>query len=232
MYFEHDQSIWQRFPQLTVGVMHVAQVNAKPLVADEVDSLHDRARDRLSGFSETEMPEIVAWRKAYAEMGLKPTKYRCAAESLLRRFRKDDNLPRFHPLVDLCNALSLAYAIPVAVFDTENIEGGITVREASGVESYHAFNGEIESPDKGEIVFADDQANAHSRRWVYRQSKKSVVSQATESALVVVEAHHADGELDVRRLIDELALLVEKAWGNAATVEMLRAERSRFEFRV
>jgi DNA/RNA-binding domain of Phe-tRNA-synthetase-like protein len=48
-------------------------------------------------------------------MGLKPTQYRCAAESLLRRYRKERFLPRIHPLVDLCNAISLAFAIPVAV---------------------------------------------------------------------------------------------------------------------
>ena len=50
-------------------------------------------------------------------MGLKPTQYRCASESLLRRFRKEGSLPRLHPLVDLCNAVSMAYAIPVAVLD-------------------------------------------------------------------------------------------------------------------
>ena len=56
-------------------------------------------------------------------MGLKPTQYRCAAESLLRRFRKEGSLPRLHPLVDLCNAVSLAFAVPVAVLDAGRIAG-------------------------------------------------------------------------------------------------------------
>ena len=66
---------------------------------------------------ESELAEISAWRRAYAQMGLKPTQYRSAAEALLRRFRRGEELPRLHPLVDLCNAISLAFALPVAVFD-------------------------------------------------------------------------------------------------------------------
>ena len=76
------------------------------------------AKSRLAGVAaESELPEIQAWRRAFAAMGLKPTQYRCASESLLRRFRKEGSLPRLHPLVDLCNAVSLAFAIPVAVLD-------------------------------------------------------------------------------------------------------------------
>ena len=76
------------------------------------------------------MPEIQAWRRAFAAMGLKPTQYRCAAESLLRRFRKEGSLPRLHPLVDLCNAVSLAFAIPVAVLDVAEIAWPLEVRYA------------------------------------------------------------------------------------------------------
>ncbi len=59
------------------------------------------AAERLAGRTESELEEIQAWRRAFARMGLKPTQYRCAAESLLRRFRKEGALPRIHPVVDL-----------------------------------------------------------------------------------------------------------------------------------
>src|SRR5262249_47895012 len=81
-----------------------------------------------------ELPEIQAWRRAFTTMGLKPTQYRCASESLLRRLRKEGSLPPLHPLVDLCNAISLAFAIPVAVFDASQITGDLCVRYADGAE--------------------------------------------------------------------------------------------------
>jgi hypothetical protein len=56
-------------------------------------------------------------------MGLKPTQYRCASEASVRRFRNDGSLPLIHPLVDVCNAVSLAYAISIAVFDLDQVNG-------------------------------------------------------------------------------------------------------------
>lgn len=99
---------------------------------------------------------MQAWRRGFSRMGLKPTQYRCAAESLLRRYRKEGSLPQLHPLVDLCNAASLAFAIPVAAFDVAHISGNLEVRRATGDETYLTFSGQTEHPGAGEVIFADD----------------------------------------------------------------------------
>jgi DNA/RNA-binding domain of Phe-tRNA-synthetase-like protein len=95
---------------------------------------------------------------AWHMVGLKPTQYRCASEALPRRFRKDGALPSIHPLVDLCNAVSLTDAIPIAVFDLDKVTGDLTVRRALGTETYATFGGETENPDvaalKHELVGA------------------------------------------------------------------------------
>ena len=75
------------------------------------------AKSRLQAGAESDLPAIQAWRRVFARRGLKPTQCRCAAEALLRRLRKESLLPPLHPLVDLCNAVSVAHAIPIAVFD-------------------------------------------------------------------------------------------------------------------
>ena len=95
---------------------------------------HARARERLARGPESELAEVSAWRRAYTQMGLKPTQYRSAAEALLRRFRREGDLPRLHPLVDLCNAVSLAFALPVAVFDLAGVDSRLEVRHAVGGE--------------------------------------------------------------------------------------------------
>ena len=127
------------------------------------------------------MPQTQAWRRAFARMGLKPTQYRCASEALLRRYKKEGALPAIHPLVDLCNAISMAYAIPVAVLDAGRVIGSIEVRCADGSENYLAFSGEIEHPYAAEVIFADDAGNAHARRWTNRQSALSAVSRGDDN---------------------------------------------------
>ena len=168
--FSHSTAIWQQFPDPVPGVLSMEAVDEDTSVDDAVARHQAVARDRLDGTSESGLPEVRAWRRALTTMGLKPTQYRCASESLLRRFRKDDDLPRIHPVVDLCNAVSLATAVPIAVFDLDRIDGDLQVRPATGDERYQTFGGDTEHPEPGEIVFADDEGNAHARRWTNRQT--------------------------------------------------------------
>jgi DNA/RNA-binding domain of Phe-tRNA-synthetase-like protein len=171
-----------------------------------VDRYAAIARSRLATVTaESELPEIQAWRRAFAAMGLKPTQYRCASESLLRRFRKEGSLPRLHPLVDLCNAVSMAYAIPVAVLDFNAISGPLEVRYATGDEEYLTFAGDTEHPSPGEVIFADRAGQAHARRWTNRQSGRSAVRDTTSTALIVAEALHDSAPADVPDLIAALA---------------------------
>jgi DNA/RNA-binding domain of Phe-tRNA-synthetase-like protein len=145
-------------------------------------------------------------------MGLKPTQYRCAAESLLRRFRKEGSLPGLHPLVDLCNAVSVAFAVPVAVLDADQIAWPLEVRYASGDEDYLTFGGEVEHPAPGEVIFADRAGQAHARRWTNRQSGRSAVSPATSTVLIVAEALHEGAAVTIPELVKTLTAEISTTW--------------------
>jgi DNA/RNA-binding domain of Phe-tRNA-synthetase-like protein len=95
MLFSHSPQLLDQFPQLSVATLSVTGVTASADVADTTRPLLERARARLAERPESEFPEIAAWRRAFSQMGLKPTQYRCASEALLRRFRKDGS-----PVVD------------------------------------------------------------------------------------------------------------------------------------
>jgi DNA/RNA-binding domain of Phe-tRNA-synthetase-like protein len=212
-FFGHSEAIWRQFPQLVPAVLVVADLRADVDVRGMLEGWYARARARLSRGPESEFPEIAAWRRAYAQMGLKPTQYRSAAEALLRRFRREDALPSVHPLVDLCNAVSLAYALPVAVLDLAGVEGSLEVRHARGDEQYLDWSGAVESPDRGEVIFADAANHAHARRWTFRQSRRSTVTAETRRALVVSEGLHEAAATDVPALIDALAAEITPLWG-------------------
>jgi DNA/RNA-binding domain of Phe-tRNA-synthetase-like protein len=178
--------------------------------------------------AESELPEIQAWRRAFAQMGLKPTQYRCASESLLRRFRKEGSLPALHPLVDLCNALSLAFAIPVAVLDVGQITGPLEVRYATGDETYLTFAGDVEHPAPREVIFADQAGQAHARRWTNRQSGLSAVRNTTGTALIVAEALHDSAAKDIAELVAALAVELRAAWSLTPQTAILTPASPRF----
>nr|WP_228533088.1 phenylalanine--tRNA ligase beta subunit-related protein [Micromonospora sp. ANENR4] len=209
---------------MTCGVLHAGgvtpDVDVTPLSAGHLGA----ARDRLTAGPEGGFPEIQAWRRAFARMGCPPTRYRCAAESLLRRLRRDGDLPRLHPLVDLGNALSVRYAVPVAVLDLAGIDGDLTVRAADGTESYLGLGGESEQPASGEVIFADQGENAHARRWCHRQSGTSAVRAGTAEVLIVVEAMHDGAAPTVRLMLDELAAALDELWRVPSRTALLTAD--------
>ena len=209
--FQHSAEVRGDYPQLVAGVLVVDGVT--PDAAGSIDDFLDAARSRLAGTTEAQLPEIQAWRRVFASMGLKPTQYRCASEALLRRFRKEGELPRLHPLVDLCNAVSLEYAVPIAVLDLARIEGDLEVRYATGKEEYLTFGGETEHPEPGEVVYADDAGRAHARRWTNRQSGYSAVRDTTTSALIVAEAVHDGAAADMARLVATITPVLRDRFG-------------------
>jgi DNA/RNA-binding domain of Phe-tRNA-synthetase-like protein len=227
--FQHSADIWRDFPALVPGVLYAEGITSTAEAEDAADRFAAIAKSRLAAVAaESELPEIQAWRRAFTQMGLKPTQYRCASESLLRRFRKEGSLPALHPLVDLCNALSLAFAIPVAVLDVDQIASPLEVRYATGDETYQTFAGDVEHPAPGEVIFADRAGQAHARRWTNRQSGLSAVRDTTSTALIVAEALHDSAATDIAELVAILAVELGATWSLTPQTAILTAASPRF----
>ncbi|WP_228502754.1 B3/4 domain-containing protein [Pseudoclavibacter sp. VKM Ac-2867] len=128
------------------------------------------------------------------------------------RFKKESARPSIHPLVDLCNAVSIAYAIPIAVFDLDHVDGNLTVRHANGTETYATFSGDTEHPEPGDVIYADDANKARARRWTNRQSALSAIRQTTTRVLIVSEAMHDTGTQDVAALKAGLTEALGRYW--------------------
>jgi DNA/RNA-binding domain of Phe-tRNA-synthetase-like protein len=226
VHFQHTAQIWRDFPELVPIALSVSDITPDPDVADAVARYWDIAR---TSPRESELPQIQAWRRAFASMGLKPTQYRCASEALLRRFRKEGALPSLHPLVDLCNAISLAFAVPIAALDRAAVSGDLEVRYATGEEKYLTFGGGVEQPSPGEVIFADAAGNAHARRWTNRQSGLSAVRDSTATVLIVAEALHPAAVEDMPRLLAVLTSAISAAWRTEPAGAVLTPVSPRFQ---
>ncbi|MFF8726358.1 B3/4 domain-containing protein [Streptomyces sp. NPDC015171] len=229
--FRHADPVRAAYPELSAGVLYAAGVGAPADTRQRAAVYTARALARLVRTTEGEFPEVLAWRRAFSRMGLRPTQYRSASESLLRRLRKEGELPRIHPLVDLCNAISVAYAVPVAALDVDRISGPLLeVRPARGDETYTAFGGAVEHPAPGEMTFVDSAGRAHARRWTHRQSGHSAVGTHTGRVLVVAEAMHDGGADVVAEVLKTIAEEVTAHWDATTATASLTPEAPEFPF--
>ncbi|MEV5336362.1 B3/B4 domain-containing protein [Streptomyces werraensis] len=230
MIFRHAEEVRTAHPGLAAGALHATGVDGTADVEARVADHTARALARLDGGPESRFPEVLAWRRTFARTGLRPTQYRCASESLLRRLRKEGSLPRIHPVVDLCNAVSVAYAVPIAVLDADRITGPLLeVRPAHGDEEYTTFDGRTEHPAPGEVTYADSAGRAHARRWTNRQSGHSAVRDGTRRILVVAEAMHEGGADTVTRVLETLADELGAHWPVTPVTALLTEEAPEFK---
>ncbi len=210
--FRYHPEVLSRFPDLHAGIILAEGVHNAPTPDALRSSYLLMQREMLASLGQTplsEIPSLAAWRAAFRKFGVDPTQYRSAAEALLRRLTKKGDIPSINSLADMANMVSIHYALPVAAFDLHQLKLPITVLFSNGTERYTPL-GEVtvEQPQVGEVIFADEADMVVARRWCYRQSDESAVSEDTERALFTIEAQHSGGEDDVRKATEELVNLI------------------------
>lgn len=121
---------------------------------------------------------LTAWADVFQKFGAKPKRTPCSAEALRRRVLRDGALATLDPVVDLYNAVSLLYAVPVGGENIAAYQGSPRLVVAEGTEVFDTVKeGEItvEHPSPGEVIWRDD-AGVTCRRWNWRQGVRTRLS--------------------------------------------------------
>jgi DNA/RNA-binding domain of Phe-tRNA-synthetase-like protein len=230
--FQYDPEIINRYPSIVGGVIYARDMTNGPTPPQLQAALQAEQQATLQRIGDTplsQIPSLAAWRGAFRAFGVEPTQYRSAAESLLRRLTKKGDIPSINTLVDLCNLVSIRYALPAAVFDTRAINGTLTVHFANGSERYTTLGqNETDHPDVSEVVFSDDTGLVMARRWCWRQSEQSAAQPDTTSAIITIEAHHANAHQDIEAALQDLLTLLKEYAGGMYIADILYAGKPAF----
>ena len=188
---EIDPRIWRLRPDFVVTVVHAFGVDNGP--SDDASAALLRraegiARQTLNGAEPSTLPHVAAWRDAYRAFGSKPQRTPCSAEALLKRAAGAEGLPAINRLVDLYNAISAEFTLPVGGEDVAHTAGLSRLTIATGSESFDTVRGGeqvVDRPDAGEVVWLDD-AGVTCRRWNWRQCVRTrIVPESTDVYFVL-----------------------------------------------
>ena len=89
----------------------------------EIHKQGEKCRQTLTTESLKEMSAIAATRRVYRDCGKDPSRYRPAAESLIRRILQGKPLYQINTLVDLINLSSIVYGYSIGGFDADMFVG-------------------------------------------------------------------------------------------------------------
>jgi len=132
---------------------------------------------------------LDAWRDAYRAFGAKPQRTPCSVEALRKRAQRDGTLPPVNAVVDLYNAISLRYALPIGGEDADAYAGTPRLVVGQGCEAFDtAQNGELKAEmiDPGEVIWRDDHG-ATCRRWNWRQGVRTRITDDSAAMWFILE---------------------------------------------
>jgi len=186
MVFSVDEKLFELFPGLKIGFI-VCEIENMQYGEDNLESIIEDLRSNFPYQKPQEHPNIKVWREAFNKLGIPASKYYSSIESLLRRILKGSPFPRINPFVDLYNAISIKYLVPMGGHAIEALEGNIALCFANGDEPFIPMDaGASETVDKGEVVYKDDK-EVLTRRWVWRQCDKDKVTAQTKSVFIPID---------------------------------------------
>ncbi len=130
-----------KMPQMALGTL-LCKVENSTYNADlweEITRCSDEIRQTTTLETIKDKPMIAATRQMYLACGKKPGRYRPAAEALMRRIVKGDELYQINTLVDLVNLVSLRTGYSIGGFDAGLIEGNVSAGIGREGEAYEGI---------------------------------------------------------------------------------------------
>jgi DNA/RNA-binding domain of Phe-tRNA-synthetase-like protein len=167
--------------KIRVGLLSMSPVRVQPTEGDLADEIESHAADllrRFGGVAPAQIESLAAARQLYRAFSIDPTKTRPSSEKLLRRVLQGKPLPRISNAVDLCNLIALRLMLPIGLYDSARIAGGVVLRAGDAGEVYEGIAGQRVGLE-GRPALADSQGafgnpTADSARTAVREATKSL----------------------------------------------------------
>lgn len=232
MKFAIDKRLFDLFPGLSVGTL-VCQIDNTKYGNDLLDPILERLRTNFPYEKAQDHPHIKVWRQAFTKVCISASKYPSSIESLLRRALKGGPFPRVNPIVDLYNAFSLDYLVPVGGHDLAPLEKNIFLGFADGGEPFTPMEGgDQETAEKGEVVYKDEK-DVLTRRWVWRQSNKDKVTPHTKYLFMPIDIMEGVDVALCHEIMEGIdARLARDAIGSVIHKDVITASHPSTEFHV
>lgn len=206
MNFKVSKDFFEKVPNAYFSVIIVKNFDNK-IKNDKIKNMlsenMQEALEKLKDAKVKEEPYIIPYREAFKAIDINPNKYMCSIEALLTRLSKGKDLPSINPIVDLGNALSVKYRLPIGIHDIDNFKGNIEIRKGKETDTFTPFGGgEVEHPEENEYVYVSGN-EVKTRKWTWRQGEKSKITEESTNLFIPIDGFDTNKD-EVLRLKKEM----------------------------
>ena len=223
-YFKVDDRVFEMLPDYCVGVVSVTGFDN----SREYEKISDMLDTGIKGFAERhkddnvrEITGVKAYRDAFINVGMNPNKYMVSIEALAKRIMKNPELPHINPLVDLGNAFSVTYAVPMGAHDIDRMAGDFEIRFSTPEDSFLPMGSDqTEIMPEGELCYVSGNT-VKTRRWMWRQSEDGKITEDTTNIFVPIDGFESVNRDAVIEARDTLAEFLKNDLGLDVICDLL-----------
>lgn len=213
-----ENEFWSLFPEAQISVLVVKGLDntvdesKDPYFKSLLDKGAKRAEEYISDDNFTQNEVIQEWRQAFSKFKTKKGA-RSSIEALLKRVSQGREFNPINPLVDIYNSVSLSYAVPCGGEDLEKIAGHLRLGKAKGGEPFFPLGAESDAPALPEEIIYYDDEGAVCRCFNWREAQRTMLTEETKDAVLVIEALNGEQARRSRTAMEELQDLVKDYFG-------------------
>lgn len=228
-----DKAVFEKLPDYCVGVVAALGLDNREHNQALEKLLDEAAAAFAAANKETNIRElsgVKACREAFLTLGMNPNKFMCSIEALMKRVQKSGALPHINTVVDLGNAFSLNYQLPMGAHDVDKMEGDMEIRFSTSADHFLPMGEtETETMPEGELVYVSANT-VKTRRWIWRQSEDGKIGPETCNVFFPIDGFKGVNLDSVLAARDELARLLREDFGCQVFTGLVDKDNNSFEF--
>lgn len=210
--FQVAPEVFHKLPNVCFGVVVIRGINnhkSQPEINSFFENIQATLFEKLGGRKAKEYSQILPYREAFQSLGINPNKFPPSIEALTSRIEKGKLLPNINPIVDLGNAISLKYGIPLGAHDLSASNEPLEVRLSQKDDMFVPFgSSEPEALEENEILYVSGH-QVKTRRWIWRQSEFGKITEESTDIFFPLDGFESINDTQTREARDELASLLK-----------------------
>lgn len=233
MKFSVSREVFDKMDNICFGIVIVKGINNEEnneeitkLLKNSIELIETKFQDKKI----KELEEIVCYRDSFVKLGINPNKFMSSIEAIVTRVAKKKGFPSISSIVDLGNAVSMKYLVPLGAHDIEGLEDDICIRFSREGDKFIPFGGnEEEYLENGELIYSVGN-EVRTRRWIWRQSEQGKITKESKNIFFPIDGFKDKNYNSVISARDELAELFKKNFNCQVEVGFVDISNTEFEF--
>ena len=232
MKFSVSKEVLEKMDNVCFGIVVAKGINNEEnkriteLLKNSIELTETKFQDRKV----KEVEEIAYYRDSFMKLGINPNKFMSSIEAIITRVAKKKGFPSINSIVDLGNAVSIKYLVPLGAHDIEASEDDICIRFSKKGDNFIPFGGnEKKYLEDGELIYSVGN-EVRTRRWIWRQSEQGKIIKESKNIFFPIDGFKDKNYNNVISARDELAELLKKNFNCQVKVGFVDINNTKFEF--